>query len=107
MRTVQDLAAERGITLPCEEGDPDLMFPESEDRIVVGGVSVDNPHVAAAKAVCRTCPFELRDACLDGALARRELHGVWAATTGTERLSMKRKHRRHAARGDLSLLEAV
>ena len=31
--------------------------------------------IAAAKAICRTCP--VIEACLEGALARREPWGVW------------------------------
>ena len=31
--------------------------------------------IARAKAICNTCP--LQEACLDGALARREPWGVW------------------------------
>lgn len=47
---------------PCQ-GDPDLWFAEHSDR------------VEAAKQLCRECP--VRQACLEGALARREPWGVW------------------------------
>lgn len=49
--------------LPCWTTPPDLWFAESP---------VD---VEAAKALCGPCP--LRDACLAGALDRREPWGVW------------------------------
>ena len=49
--------------LPCWTEDPDLWFAESP---------VD---VEAAKALCVPCP--LREACLSGALDRREPWGVW------------------------------
>ncbi len=49
--------------LPCWSADPDLWFAESPS------------DVEDAKARCIPCP--LRDACLAGALERREPWGVW------------------------------
>ena len=49
--------------LPCWTADPDLWFAESPS------------DVEDAKALCVPCP--LRDACLAGALERREPWGVW------------------------------
>jgi len=49
--------------LPCWTTDPDLWFAESP------------ADVEAAKALCVPCP--LREACLAGALERREPWGVW------------------------------
>ena len=49
--------------LPCWTEDPDLWFAESP------------ADVEAAKALCVPCP--LREACLAGALERREPWGVW------------------------------
>ncbi len=49
--------------LPCWTADPDLWFAESPQ------------HVEDAKALCGPCP--LREACLAGALERREPWGVW------------------------------
>lgn len=49
--------------LPCWTSDPDLWFAESP------------ADVERAKALCVPCP--LREACLAGALARREPWGVW------------------------------
>lgn len=40
----------------------------------------------AAKRVCLGCP--IREACLDGALARREQHGVWGGMTTPERKNL-------------------
>jgi len=51
------------LTLPCWTEDPDLWFAESPS------------DVEAAKALCVPCP--LREACLAGALERREPWGVW------------------------------
>jgi WhiB family redox-sensing transcriptional regulator len=56
-------APRRWDELPCRLGDPDLFFAESP---------VD---VEAAKALCLDCP--VREACLAGALQRREPWGVW------------------------------
>ena len=49
--------------LPCWTADPDLWFAEAPSA------------VEDAKALCVPCP--LRDACLAGALERREPWGVW------------------------------
>ena len=49
--------------LPCWTADPDLWFAESPS------------DVEDAKALCVPCP--LREACLAGALERREPWGVW------------------------------
>ncbi len=49
--------------LPCWAADPDLFFAELP------------AEVEAAKAVCTACP--VRQACLAGAVSRREPYGVW------------------------------
>jgi WhiB family transcriptional regulator, redox-sensing transcriptional regulator len=49
--------------MPCRVNDPELWFAESP------------ADVEFAKALCRTCP--VREACLAGALERREPWGVW------------------------------
>ena len=49
--------------LPCWTAEPDLWFAESP------------ADVERAKALCVPCP--LREACLSGALDRREPWGVW------------------------------
>jgi len=49
--------------LPCRFVDPDLFFAEAP------------ADVEAAKALCVACP--IREACLAGALERREPWGVW------------------------------
>jgi WhiB family transcriptional regulator, redox-sensing transcriptional regulator len=50
--------------------------------------------IAAAKAICRTCP--VIDACLEGALARREPWGVWGGQLflNGKILAVKRKRGR-------------
>ena len=55
--------SDAGAVLPCWTADPDLWFAESP------------ADVEAAKALCVPCP--LREACLAGAVERREPWGVW------------------------------
>jgi WhiB family redox-sensing transcriptional regulator len=49
--------------LPCRSGDADLWFAEAPSEL------------ERAKSFCGSCP--VREACLAGALARREPWGVW------------------------------
>jgi len=56
-------AVERADALPCHLVDPEVFFAESP------------ADVEAAKALCVDCP--VREACLAGALERREPWGVW------------------------------
>jgi WhiB family redox-sensing transcriptional regulator len=49
--------------LPCRSGDADLWFAEAPSEL------------ERAKNFCGSCP--VREACLAGALARREPWGVW------------------------------
>jgi WhiB family transcriptional regulator, redox-sensing transcriptional regulator len=52
-----------GDDVPCQQEDPELWFAEAPD------------DVEFAKALCGTCPVQ--QACLAGALQRREPWGVW------------------------------
>ena len=52
-----------GLVLPCQFEDPELFFAERPDDLEL------------AKLVCGPCP--VREACLAGALERREPYGVW------------------------------
>jgi hypothetical protein len=67
---------------PCQApgADPDAWFPAPGDAAAA----------AAAKALCAPCPD--RAACLAGALARNELHGVWGGLTEHERRPLPRTH---------------
>lgn len=49
--------------LPCHRHDPNLWFAEAPQELEF------------AKALCRPCP--VRQACLAGALRRKEPYGVW------------------------------
>jgi len=57
------IRGEVGEVLPCRQVDPELFFAEAP------------ADVEAAKALCRDCPIQ--EACLTGALERREPWGVW------------------------------
>jgi len=58
-----DTAASPDLDLPCRSRDADLWFAESP------------ADLEKAKRFCADCP--VREACLTGALARREPWGVW------------------------------
>jgi WhiB family redox-sensing transcriptional regulator len=55
----------------CREADPEIFFPES------GGTATQ------ARKVCDRCP--VRAECLEFALERREIHGIYAGLTTAER----------------------
>ncbi|SFP11012.1 WhiB family transcriptional regulator, redox-sensing transcriptional regulator [Amycolatopsis arida] len=58
-----DALSSPDLELPCRSGDADLWFAESPAEL------------ERAKQLCADCP--VREACLAGALARREPWGVW------------------------------
>lgn len=59
----------------CAQTDPDLWFPDK------GGSS------RAARRLCGSC--EVRQDCLDEALARDERHGIWGGLTEPERRRLR------------------
>lgn len=67
--------------LPCVE-DPELFQPGGYSEVFTG-------QIAAAKAVCLTCPA-LAD-CHEWAVRTNEPHGIWGATTPVERIWIRRK----------------
>lgn len=75
----------------CRDTDPDLFFP-----VGTTGPAVD--QIAAAKAVCRSCPS--REPCLEFALATNQDSGVWGGTSEEERRAIRRARQaavRHSA----------
>lgn len=54
--------------------------------------------VTAALQVCQDCP--VRQACLDTAMAERELFGVWGGTDGAYRRRIFRREDRRRRRQD-------
>ena len=69
-----------GDMLPCRQVDPELFFAEAP------------ADVEEAKALCRTCP--VREACLAGALQRREPWGVWGGELFVSGVVVARKRPR-------------
>ena len=72
--------------LPCWTTDPDLWFAELP------------ADVEQAKALCGPCP--LREACLSGALDRREPWGVWGGQLVVAGVVVPRKRPRGRPRKD-------
>ena len=71
---------------PCWAADPDLWFAESP------------ADVERAKELCVPCP--LREACLAGALERREPWGVWGGQLVVAGVVVPRKRPRGRPRKD-------
>ncbi|MFP5334468.1 MAG: WhiB family transcriptional regulator [Actinomycetes bacterium] len=66
--------------IPCRAHDAELWFAESP------------ADVEFAKSLCRTCP--VREACLAGALERREPWGVWGGELFVSGVVVPRKRPR-------------
>lgn len=67
----------------CRIGDEGLTELFFSDQI---------PDIARAKAICQECP--LIDACLDGALERREPWGVWGGQLFANGVVLAQKRKR-------------
>lgn len=72
--------------LPCQASPADLWFAELPEE------------VETAKALCLECP--IRQACLDGALERREPWGVWGGQLVLQGVVVPRKRPRGRPRKD-------
>ncbi|CAM5292684.1 MULTISPECIES: WhiB family transcriptional regulator [Streptomyces] len=66
----------------CRREDPELFFP-------IGDTGPCAVQIEQAKAVCRDCAVVTP--CLRWALETREAHGIWGATTETERRRLRRQ----------------
>lgn len=73
----------------CLTHDPELFFPIGD-----AGPAVD--QVEQAKAVCRACP--VMQECLAWALETGQDFGVWGGMSEAERLTLRRRRSRVAAR---------
>lgn len=73
----------------CRHVDANLFFP-----VGTTGTAIDS--IAAAKAVCGSCPA--RDACLQFALETKQEDGVWGGTDEVERRRLRRAWRAGRAR---------
>ena len=69
----------------CRSVEPDLFFP-------IGTTGTALHHIAAAKAVCATCP--VTSECLDFALETNQDSGVWGGTSEEERRQLRRARAR-------------
>ena len=68
----------------CRDADPELFFPASEDDT---SVLVARARIAVAP-ICSGCPVATD--CLRWALDSGQDHGLWAATTPTDRRALRR-----------------
>jgi WhiB family redox-sensing transcriptional regulator len=80
-----------GEDVPCRQEDPELWFAESPD------------DVEFAKTLCGTCPVQ--QACLAGALERREPWGVWGGQLFIGGVVVARKRPRGRPRKDAPPVE--
>nr|WP_312892775.1 WhiB family transcriptional regulator [Allostreptomyces psammosilenae] len=69
-----------GAAIPCRSYDPEVFFAESP------------ADVEYAKSLCQGCP--VRQACLAGALERREPWGVWGGELFVQGVVVARKRPR-------------
>jgi WhiB family redox-sensing transcriptional regulator len=69
----------------CRDEDPELFFP-----IGSTGPAIDQAN--AAKRVCARC--DVREECLEFALASNQDAGVWGGLTEEERRSLRRQRQR-------------
>lgn len=68
----------------CRDADPELFFPASDDDT---SVIVARARIAVAP-ICKACPVATD--CLRWALDTGQDHGLWAATTPTDRRAIRR-----------------
>jgi WhiB family transcriptional regulator, redox-sensing transcriptional regulator len=69
----------------CKDADPDVFFP-------IGTTGIAIEQVDAAKRICTVC--EVREPCLEFALASNQDAGVWGGLTEDERRTLKRARQR-------------
>ncbi|GAA3029115.1 WhiB family transcriptional regulator [Kitasatospora sp. NPDC127116] len=69
-----------GLPIPCRAFDPEVFFAETP------------ADVEYAKSLCGTCP--VKEACLAGALERREPWGVWGGELFVQGVVVARKRPR-------------
>lgn len=73
----------------CHDVDPELFFPPGRDNSELVAA-----HLRAVRPICAACPVVLE--CLHWALETGQEHGLWAATTPTQRRRQRRRiHEQH------------
>jgi WhiB family redox-sensing transcriptional regulator len=80
LHDLNEQAALAGSGIPCRDNDAEMWFAESP------------ADVEFAKSLCRTCPAV--EACLAGALDRREPWGVWGGELFIQGVVVARKRPR-------------
>jgi len=65
----------------CRDSSPDIFFP-------VGTTGPALEHIDTAKRICTAC--QVRDECLEFALATNQEAGIWGATTEEERRKLRK-----------------
>jgi WhiB family transcriptional regulator, redox-sensing transcriptional regulator len=86
--TATDSAANWRSAGACLSADPDLFFP-------ISSAGPGERQIARAKMICAGC--QVRQECLDFALAHDQLYGIWGGTTPEDRQRARRRKRRAAA----------
>lgn len=71
----------------CQRVDPELFFPASQ-------LGPARTQIATAKAVCAGC--NVRQMCLDYAMATRQVHGVWGGLSEDERHALRARETERA-----------
>ena len=74
----------------CKDEDPELFFP-------IGTTGPAATQIEQAKAICMQC--DVRDQCLEWALATGQDAGVWGGLSEEERRALRRARRRESAGG--------
>ena len=72
----------------CLSADPDLFFP-------ISSAGPGERQIARAKMICAGC--QVRQECLEFALAHDQVYGIWGGTTPEDRQRARRRKRRAAA----------
>ncbi len=73
----------------CRNEDPELFFPQGEDKIYPS--TQQTRVIEAAKAVCIAC--DIRIICLNEALEQGIEFGIWGGMTSAERRQLIRQRR--------------
>jgi WhiB family redox-sensing transcriptional regulator len=81
----------------CRPGNLDAGDLGEEIFFPIGSTGPSLLWIEDAKAICRTCPKDVVEQCLEYALDHNS-DGVWGATSEEERRSMKRRAARARSR---------
>lgn len=88
MNVPQQAAEKWWHSAACREYGPGLFEPSP------GRTGLDHAQIAAARAICDTCPLWVREACLEDALTLDDRTTFRAGTTPEQRKVIARKRKR-------------